>query len=169
RGTSLAAIAARVGGITAQGVLHHFGTKEALLLEVLRARQREFATVREGQTPDGFAAHLRTVVEMMKAKPGIPQSMMVLSADSVTDGHPAHDFFVERYAGLRSLFSTELARELGDPLPGGLSAESAATLLIAMLDGLRLQWLLDPERVDIAARMDDFLAVLAPGLADGRG
>ncbi|NHC46447.1 TetR/AcrR family transcriptional regulator [Motilibacter aurantiacus] len=162
RGTSLAAVAERAGGITAQGVLHHFGTKEALLLEVLRARQAEFARSREGVGDDGigFVERMRRVVAIMQRQPGIPQSMMVLSADSVTAGHPAHSFFVERYAGLRAHFAADLGSELGDPLPSGLSADAAATLVVAMLDGLRLQWLLDPGRVDIAQRMEDFLMVL---------
>ena len=166
RGTSLALIAARVG-ISAPGVLHHFRTKDELLMEVLRERERQFARAAEG-SPAGLVESMRYVVERMLAQPGVPQSMMVLSADSVTEGHPAHGFFVERYARLRSGLAAGIAEEYGDPAPNGLSAHSAATLLIAVLDGVRLQWLLDPEQVDLADRIDEFVQLLvrpagAPG------
>src|SRR5690349_20034836 len=95
RGTSLALIAARVG-ISAPGILHHFRTKDDLLMEVLRERERQFARAAE-QSPAGLVERMRYVVERMLAQPGVPQSMMVLSADSVTEGHPAHGFFVARY------------------------------------------------------------------------
>src|SRR3954447_8331252 len=121
RGTSLAAIAARVGDITAQGILHYFGSKEALLLEVLTLREREYAAERARPGSGGFFERIRHVVRTMKATPGIPQSMMVLSADSVTAGHPAQSFFRDRYSRLRERLAEDLSEEFGDPLPNGLS------------------------------------------------
>jgi hypothetical protein len=43
-----------------------------------------------------------------------------------------------------------------------LDAGSIATQLVAALDGLQLQWLLDPGRVDMTATLRDFLAALRP-------
>ena len=158
RGTSLAAVAARVG-LTAPGLLHYFPSKTALLIEVLRERHRQFARLDAGPR-SSFAESIRRGVALMQRDPGIPQSMMVLSADSVTEGHPARPFFEERYTALREAWTTRIREEHGDPLPNGLTAGSAAALLIAVIDGARLQWLLQPEEFDLAARVDDFLTLL---------
>ncbi|RJK93845.1 TetR/AcrR family transcriptional regulator [Vallicoccus soli] len=157
RGTSLAAVAERVG-ITAQGVLHHFRTKDALLLAVLEERERDLGGA--AAAAGGTADRLRYVVTRMLAEPGIPQSLCVLSADSVTEGHPAQGFFRARYERLRTRLADGLRAEFGDTVPGGLGPEAAAVLLVAVLDGVRLQWLLDPTAVDLAAAVDDAVRLL---------
>jgi AcrR family transcriptional regulator len=158
RRTSLALIASRVG-MSAPGVLHYFPTKDALLMEVLRERERRVqGTISTEAT--GVADSIRHVVAMMLRDPGIPQSMLVLSADSVTEDHPAKAFFQDRYERLRGSMTAAIAGELGDPLPSGLSAASAAGIVLAVLDGARLQWLLEPARFDLEACVDDFLRLL---------
>jgi hypothetical protein len=44
----------------------------------------------------------------------------------------------------------------------GIDARALAPQLIAMFDGLQLQWLLDPEAVDLSAVFADFLERLRP-------
>lgn len=58
-----------------------------------------------------------------------------------------------------------LRAEYGERLPGGLTPERAAPLLVAVLDGLQYQWLLDPDSVDMPAAFGDFLALLQPSEA----
>lgn len=53
-----------------------------------------------------------------------------------------------------------LRAEYGARLPGGLTPQRAAPLLVAVLDGLQYQWLLDPDSVDMAAAFRGFLALL---------
>ncbi|WP_176735553.1 TetR family transcriptional regulator C-terminal domain-containing protein, partial [Actinacidiphila rubida] len=62
-----------------------------------------------------------------------------------------------------------LRAEYGDRLPGGLTPEQAATLLAAVVDGLQVQWLLDPGAVDMPAAFRDFLSLLAPPPAPPAG
>jgi hypothetical protein len=102
------------------------------------------------------------LVEYNATRPGIVQAFTVLVGDSVTEGHPAQDYFRERYARVREGGAEALRAEYGDQLPGGLSPERAATLLAAVMDGLQVQWLLDPGAVDMTAAFRDFLALLAP-------
>lgn len=158
RGTSLAAIAARVG-LTAPGLLHYFPSKTALLIDVLRERHKQMAQPDTGPRL-GLADSIRRGVRLMQQDPGIPQSMLVLSADSLTDGHPARPYFEERYSTLRTSIANAVEEQYGDPLPNGLSAASAAALLIAVLDGARLQWLLQPDEIDLAATVEDVLRLL---------
>ena len=82
-------------------------------------------------------------------------------------GHPGHDWARRRYRRLRANVAAALRRgaERGE-LRAGLDAEAHADRLIAMMDGLQTQWLIDPERVDMAAvfrgYVDDLIALLRP-------
>jgi AcrR family transcriptional regulator len=161
RGATLAAVAERVG-LTQQGLMHHFPTKEALLVAVLEARDQwdmASAALHGRAWPLEVVANL---VEYNATRPGIVQAFTVLAGDSVTEGHPAQEFFRSRYAHVRGGGAEALRAEYGDRLPGGLSPERAATLLAAVVDGLQVQWLLDPEAVDMPGAFRDFLALLAP-------
>ncbi|MGW7001779.1 TetR/AcrR family transcriptional regulator [Streptomyces sp. NPDC054933] len=167
RGASLSAVAERVG-LTQQGLLHYFPTKEALFVAVLEARDRwdvASAALHGSVWPLEMLASL---VEYNATRPGLVQTFTVLAGDSVTEGHPAHDFFRDRYAWVRAGAADALRAEYGDELPAGLTPERAAPLLIAVMDGLQLQWLLEPEDVDMAAAFRAFLALLNPA-ERGRG
>ncbi|WP_372516298.1 TetR/AcrR family transcriptional regulator [Streptomyces noursei] len=162
RRTSLAAVAERAG-LTQQGLLHHFPTKELLLIGVLEARDRwDAAAAASGSWRTGTLAQL---VEYNATRPGIVQAYTVLSADSVTEDHPARDFFEARFRAVREALAAALRAEFGDALPGGLTPERAAPLLVAVMDGLQLQWLLDPGQVDMPASFRDFLTLLGNGAA----
>ncbi|MET8135829.1 MULTISPECIES: TetR/AcrR family transcriptional regulator [unclassified Streptomyces] len=155
RGASLAAVAERVG-LTQQGLLHHFPTKEALLVAVLKERDQWDAL------PDTTwrADLLVSLVEYNAMRPGIIQTFSALLGESVTEGHPAREFFTRRYTAVRANMASVLRAEYGERLPSGLTPERAAPLLVAVMDGLQYQWLLDPESVDMPAAFRDFLMLL---------
>ncbi|WP_327356240.1 TetR/AcrR family transcriptional regulator [Streptomyces sp. NBC_01304] len=155
RGASLAAVAERVG-LTQQGLLHHFPTKEALLVAVLEERDQWDATPSREWRLD----LLGSLVEYNAMRPGIVQTFSALLGESVTDEHPARDFFTRRYATVRGEMARMLRAEFGDRLPSGLTPEQSAPLLVAVLDGLQYQWLLDPEAVDMAEAFRGFLLLL---------
>ncbi|MDX3075722.1 TetR/AcrR family transcriptional regulator [Streptomyces sp. NPDC088354] len=167
RGAALAAVAERVG-LTQQGLLHYFPTKEALLIAVLDARDQwdmASAALHGTAWPLEMIAGL---VEYNATRPGVVQVFTVLAGDSVTEDHPASGYFKERYARVREWGAQSLRSEYGDVLPGGLTPEQAAPLLVAVMDGLQTQWLHDPEAVDMPAAFRDFVALLtAPRAPDG--
>ncbi|ARF55185.1 TetR/AcrR family transcriptional regulator [Streptomyces gilvosporeus] len=166
RRTSLAAVAERAG-LSQQGLLHHFPTKEHLLVAVLEARDRWDLASSAAAGPGSLGTDtLAQLVDYNASRPGIVQTYTVLSADSVTEDHPARVFFESRFRAVREAMAVALRAEFGDSLPGGLTPERAAPLLVAVMDGLQLQWLLDPEQVDMPAAFRDFVALLAP--ATGR-
>lgn len=167
RRTTLAAVAERAG-LTQQGLLHHFPTKELLLVSVLEARDRwdlASAAAASGSRTDTLAA----LVDYNATRPGIVRTYTVLSADSVTEGHPARAFFESRFRSVRASLADALRAECGDTLPGGLTPEQAAPLMVAVLDGLQLQWLLDPQEVDMPSAFRDFLALLGRGEEESGG
>ncbi|RII15943.1 HTH-type transcriptional regulator TtgR [Streptomyces sp. YIM 130001] len=161
RGASLAAVAERVG-LTQQGLLHHFPTKEALLVAVLEERDQWDAVPSSEWRLD----LLGSLVEYNAMRPGIVQTFSALLGESVTEGHPARDFFTHRYDGVRASMARVLRAEYGDRLPGGLTPERAAPLMVAVMDGLQYQWLLDPDTVDMPKAFRDFLGLLEGGAPD---
>ncbi|WP_137989478.1 TetR/AcrR family transcriptional regulator [Streptomyces vilmorinianum] len=165
RGASLGAVAERVG-LTQQGLLHYFPTKEALLVAVLEERDKwdtSGAGAREGWRLD----LIDSLVEYNAMRPGIVQTFSALLGESVTEGHPARAFFTERYAQVRAEMANVLRLEFGERLPSGLTPERAAPLLTAVMDGLQYQWLLDPAAVDMPAAFRDFLILLGLRADDG--
>jgi AcrR family transcriptional regulator len=164
RGASLAAVAERVG-LTQQGLLHHFPTKEALLVAVLKERDQWDAVPDSRWRLD----LLGSLVEYNAMRPGIVQTFSALLGESVTEGHPAREFFTRRYGSVRTSMAAVLRAEYGERLPSGLTPERAAPLLVAVMDGLQYQWLLDPEAVDMPGAFRDFLTLLGeqPGPDEG--
>lgn len=150
---SLVEIAEKVG-ITHAGVLHHFGSKDQLLLEVLEYRDRADVEHLKGhQMPTGLDLfrHLIATARANMGRPGIVQTYTVLSAESVTEAHPGQAWFQSRFRGLRALLVESLKQECGPDNPrSDAEIESAAEAIVAVMDGLQIQWLLDPESVDLA-------------------
>ncbi|MYU00555.1 MULTISPECIES: TetR/AcrR family transcriptional regulator [unclassified Streptomyces] len=164
RGATLGAVAERVG-LTQQGLLHYFPTKEALLVAVLEDRDR-WDTGGGGRSGEDGAWRLEllgSLVEYNAMRPGIVQTFSALLGESVTEEHPAREFFTRRYTQVRAGMAATLRAEYGAALPGGLTPEQAAVLLVAVLDGLQYQWLLDPEAVDMPEAFEDFLGLLRGG------
>lgn len=149
---TLAEIAEQVG-ITHAGVLHHFGSKERLLLEVLDWRDNaDVEGLEGGVLPIGaetFEHLIRTAIAN-SSRMGIVQVFTVLSAESVTDSHPAKEYFQQRYEFLRDALHRAFTAVYGEPAADQVAAiDAACASILAVMDGLQLQWLLDPESIDL--------------------
>ena len=151
---SLGEIAERVG-ITHQGILHHFGSKAQLFVEVLIHREHlDVADFENHEPPRGpeMLRHLVKTAAVNTGRIGLVQSYVVLSAESVTDGHPAQVSFRERFTTLRALIAAALeACCTPERIPPPEEIDDAASAIIAVMDGLQVQWLLDPEAVRMPA------------------
>ncbi len=154
RNGSLGEIADRVG-ITHQGILHYFGSKEQLLVEVLRDRDTSGRQVFErAERPEGvdFLQHVLRTIAKNTERTGIVQAYTVLSAESVTDDHPAQEWFRDRFDGLRTDLAEALRMACGPGEPvSDEQLEMGASALIAVMDGLQVQWLLQPAAIDMPA------------------
>ncbi|MDT0542404.1 TetR/AcrR family transcriptional regulator [Streptomyces lonegramiae] len=160
RGATLGAVAERVG-LTQQGLLHYFPTKESLLVAVLEERdQWDTGSARKGESGAWPLDLLASLVEYNAMRPGIVQTFSALLGESVTEDHPAREYFTRRYEHVRADMAATLRGEFGDRLPGGLTPEEAAPLLVAVMDGLQYQWLHDPEALDMPAAFRSFLTLL---------
>lgn len=160
QGASMDAIAQRVG-LTRQGVLHYFPSKERLLVEVL-GRREDFARerLRSAYAEEDLPAQMAQVVAHDHERAGLTQVYSVLLGESVTEGHPAQQYFRDHYAAVRARMVDSFTERWGERLPSGLTPRAAAIALLGLLDGMQQQWLLDPGQDDHPEIMRDVLTVL---------
>lgn len=147
---SLIEIAEQVG-MTHAGVLHHFGSKEALLIAVLEYRDAEGIESREGQKmPEGMDLfrHLCVTALLNTRREGLVQTYAVLTGESVTENHPARGFVETRFASLRAYIEEALQVVCGPDLDESVCRQAAASI-VGVMDGIQLQWLLDKDAVDL--------------------
>lgn len=164
RGASLAAVAEKVG-LTQQGLLHYFRSKEDLLIGVLDFRERTDTGGRDMVAEPNTMAAIAGIVEANAHREAIVRTFSALLGESVTGEHPAAGYFRARYVRVRAALTATLRLEWGDRLPSGLTPEEAAPLVIAIMDGLQFQWLHEPETFDMPAAFRAFVRLLDPKAA----
>jgi hypothetical protein len=74
------------------------------------------------------------------------QVFAVMMAEAATGLEPTGSYFRERRAAHEASLSRRLADRYGELLPSGLTPQRAATALLALIEGIHLQWLFDPDR-----------------------
>lgn len=164
QGCSLARIAAEAG-LSNAGLLHHFPSKEHLLVAVLDERDR-LDTVRFGLAEGGFVGlaaldRLTRLVEHNALVPRMVQVFTVLSGESVGEQHPAKEWFQRRYERLRTGIAGAIRTGIGTgEIQPTVDCDVLAAEILAMMDGLQIQWLLDPERFDMVKIFADYIATI---------
>ncbi|MFB6508816.1 TetR family transcriptional regulator [Streptomyces virginiae] len=158
--SSLTRIAADCG-ITQGGLLHHFRGKEDLLLSVLAQSERHDVERLFSEPAASVAAHFATVVDLAadnERRPGIVRMFNTLVGESGNPEHPAHAYFTRRYARVLAytvdLLEAGVAR--GELRPD-TDCEAVGREILAVMDGLQIQWVLTPDTVDMPARLRGFL------------
>ncbi|MFF9542526.1 TetR/AcrR family transcriptional regulator [Streptomyces albidoflavus] len=153
RGSSLKEIARRVG-LSQAGVLHYFDSREDLLVAVLQERDALNAEAVSDAASVGEA--LARTVGHNAEQPGLVDLFVTLSAGASDQDHPAHRFFADRYTRLSALAEDGLERsQAHGEVRDDIEATHMARLLLAVSDGLQLQWLLNPE-LDMAGMVETF-------------
>ncbi|MFF1255176.1 TetR family transcriptional regulator [Pseudarthrobacter sp. NPDC058329] len=160
RGGSLKVVA-REAGMSDAGLLHHFGSKSALLAAVLEFRDTRTEAVYTPMHVDDPYMILLGLVELARynvSTPGLVRLHVTLSAEAAAPQHPAHGYFVQRYEyyidGLTRAFCG--CAERGTLRPG-TSPVQAAQATIAAQDGLQLLWLLHGDSIDLPGGIEAHL------------
>jgi AcrR family transcriptional regulator len=151
RGTSLRDIAKQVG-VSLPGLMHYFDSKEHLLTAILQKRDQVDGDARpaDGDFLDGLLAIMRHNRDV----PGLVQLYITLAAAAEDPSHPAHSFFIERFAFVRlALAAVVRDRQAAGTARADLDPEHVARVLIAVADGIQIQWALD-RTVDMAGDIE---------------
>ena len=146
-------------GLTVPGLLHHVGSKDSLLVAVLEHRDEADAQSLAGELgvpvdrfwTDGpglvtLPQVCAALVRRNAGQPEIVRLFAVLEAESLAPDHPAHAYFQARQ---RRILDT-----LAGLVPPPADGRVVASQVIALMDGLQIQWLREPGAVDLVAAWD---------------
>jgi AcrR family transcriptional regulator len=152
-GGSLRAIGDRVGASPAT-LIHYFGSKEGLLAAVLEDWQLQTSRWSLADDPPGLAYFraMITVTEFHVEHRGLLELFVTMAAEATNPGHPAREFIQRRYADVFANCTAKLREAVGLGEVAHLSdeaIEAEVRILIAVLDGIELQWLLGAD-IDLA-------------------
>jgi AcrR family transcriptional regulator len=161
RQTSVRDIADAVG-LTPAGLLHYFESKDDLWVAILQKRDELDAA--KGDTDPDPAGSFAALIGRNADVPGLVQMFSNLSAAAATDPeHPAHAYFRQRYASVRDTLTTGLARmQASGRLDPTVDPEVMASILMAVSDGMQLQWMFDDSR-DMGVHVEAVIALARTG------
>ena len=151
RGTGLAAIADKVG-VSRSVILHHFGSKEKLLIAVLNRRDEmalEAFAATDATVRAGFDSWI-AVARWNEAQRSLTALYTVLQTENLLEDHPVHDHFVRRNRAVRGLFRDLLQRGVDSgELHSGVAPARKANEMLAFVEGAVVAWLQDPQSVSL--------------------
>lgn len=156
-GTALKRVAELVG-VKEATLFHYFRGKQELLTAVLAERDRRSLAAME-EKDSGLALMVRSA-ERNRHEPGLTTLYAVASATANDPGHDSHAYFTERYAHVVQSLAVDIGRkQAAGEARSDLQATDLARMVVAVSDGLQLQWLYDKD-VDVADGLSRFIDVL---------
>lgn len=164
-GASLRDIAERTG-LSQAGLLHYYPSKKRLLEAVLSWRDDKACRPLGEPVPDGLDVIRGLLTRSAAAGPReLVQLDVIVSAEGTSPDYPVHGYVLERRARALDLVrgAFERAAAAGDLRPD-IDCAIAARTVIALVDGLQVQWLLRPDGADIEG---DLRRCLQPWLTGG--
>ncbi|UQE76250.1 TetR/AcrR family transcriptional regulator [Gordonia sp. PP30] len=163
RNASAAEIAERCG-LSQPGLWHYFPNKDALLTAALAHRDQNDLARFGHDLPLRGADGLRRLVTLIEAKeqaPDLVRLFTVVAGESVTVDHPARDWAVRRHRTMRLHAAAALEGGVANgEFRSGIDIPAIASQVVATIDGLQLQWLLDPEEIELAAVFETYIESL---------
>jgi AcrR family transcriptional regulator len=156
--------------MTRPGVLHHYPSKQAVLLALLEQRDRQ---IQEASQPSDDWS----LADVVAALPGqfafiLRERELValahaLTAEASDPDHPARTWVLARHSALRASFGDAIRRsQLAGEVDADIDPIAAAAALLGAIEGIENQWLVSPDTFNAAAALAiacrAFLAGLAP-------
>ncbi len=158
-------------GLSNAGLLYYFGSREELVLQMIKELERRetaaiepFARAAERELEQGKPSkrtlvellHLIVVSAMEYAELSLPA--LVLQAEAQERSHPAYDYFHRLDKMFLDLFTRLVAPHVEHP-------SSTARQLLALMIGLRQQWVGSQRSFDFVVEWDRAVAAVLGGPA----
>ena len=162
RNTGLSTLAERVG-MSGPGLLYYFGSMERLLQDVMAEREH---SDHPEQHQAIRLADLRRQGDHKLANKVLTRLYVVLAAEALEPGEPLHEYFVRRNGHnrdfVRDLLAIEIAEGRARP---DIDVEQLALEVTSVTLGLEMQWLADPNNVDLVAASERYIDELMHRIA----
>ena len=158
-------------GVSHAALRHYFSSRDELLVEAYRTHEARAAQDRPA-ADESAVGLIVEAAERNRSIPGLVELYATLTTDALQEQHAAtREFVRDRFRSLREALAERIAegQPAGGREPGaagaGIDPMDAAALVIAASDGLQIQWLLDPDAVDVGRSLAilDRLLPRAPG------
>ena len=155
---------AEAAGLSQTGLLHHFPSKESLLAGVLARRdEQDMAALGDVAQPHGWEVfdQLVRLVEHNTRRGPFVRLFTAMAGEAIDAEHPGHAWLRQHHRDAAEMISAGL-RQAQDEGTCDREApvERIAQVTLAVMDGLQIQWLMDPAGVDMAAGFADFVRTL---------
>ena len=144
-------------GLSKTGLLHHFGTKEELFVEILRRRDGEDLLALEAALAQGrsIAEAFAGVLTRNAEVPGLVQLYSRFAMEASDPNHAAHGYFADRYREVRREIERQVRQAVTQGrMPDSVAPEQIALIFTALSDGLQMQWMFDPD-VDMGSHVEE--------------
>lgn len=159
----------RCAGVSKGAFYHHFRSKQALFLELLRSwlsgldAQLDAARLEAATVPEGLVDMARMARPVFQIAYGHLPIFLEFLTKSQRD--PAvWQATIEPYRHYRAFFASMVEAGISEGTLRPVDPETAAQVLVSMSVGLLLQGLLDPEGADWAQAAVDGVRMLLEGL-----
>jgi AcrR family transcriptional regulator len=156
---------AEQAGVTPQGILYHFGSKDELLVEVIRERDRRQGPVMQELADLGGLAWLTGAVrfaELAEAEPNLQALFTVLEVESLDPASPAHEYFRTRTRSLLDLAEAALRQLQHDGVVrADVDCRKTAHQILAFESGAAVLWLGQRDISLVELYRDYFTALVA--------
>jgi len=163
RGGSLREIAKQLD-LSLTAVVHHFPSKSALLVAVLESADSAHADSFQADSRNEGVAHaVLQYVRRNVDRPEMLRLLALMAAESSASDHPAHEWFRHRYELTIDMLAIAIGRDQEERrISNARDPQGIAESLVALWDGLQLQWLIDPQRDIVAAMTAALKDLLGP-------
>jgi AcrR family transcriptional regulator len=135
-------------GVSHAALRHYFSSRDELLVEAYRAHES-----RAAETAAGSAlGPMTNAAERNRSIPGLVELYATLTTDALQEQHAVtREFIRERFRHLRSVLAARIeAAQREGTMSADVDPLDTAALVIAASDGLQIQWLLEPDTVDVS-------------------
>ena len=151
-------------GVSHAALRHYFSSRDELLVEAYRTHEARAA----GDTPatdETAVGVIAEAAERNRSIPGLVELYATLTTDALQEQHAVtREFVRDRFRSLRENLAARIeAEQRAGRVAPDIDPVDAAALVIAASDGLQVQWLLDPDAVDIGRSLSILERLLPRG------
>jgi AcrR family transcriptional regulator len=140
-------------GVSHTALRHYFASRDELLVEAYRTHEARAAAEAQAvsEVNESAVGLIIEAAERNRSIPGLVELYATLTTDALQEQHAVtREFIRDRFGWLRELLAARIeAGQQAGRIAADIDPADAAALVIAASDGLQVQWLLDPDVVDV--------------------